>query len=184
MSSVSESAVERRVRAWLDSFVVGLNLCPFARPVVASESLRISICDANQLQTVAQRFLTELDLISQSPESEIATTLLVIPNALADFNEYLSFIENAEALIEEQGVADVIQLASFHPHYQFEGEQANSASHFTNRSPYPIIHFLREEMMTKLLADFPHPEQIPQRNIKTLQTIGRAQIEQQWNELW
>ena len=98
MSSVSESAVERRVRAWLDSFVVGLNLCPFARPVVASESLRISICDANQLQTVAQRFLTELDLISQSPESEIATTLLVIP---AMTNEYLG-IENAEALIEEQ----------------------------------------------------------------------------------
>ena len=170
--------VEQQVRAWLDHFVVGLNLCPFARPVVASAALRISICDAKQLQQVAEAFMAELDLIQQSPESDIATTLLVLPNALNDFEEYLSFIENAEALIDQMGLAGIIQLASFHPDYQFEAEPAESASHFTNRSPYPLIHFLREEMMERVLENVPHPKQIPQRNIQKLEAMGRGAVEQ------
>ncbi len=170
--------VEQQVRAWLDHFVVGLNLCPFAGPVVASEALRISICDSKKLQQVAEAFMAELDLIQQSSESDIATTLLVLPNALNDFEEYLSFIENAEALIDQMGLTGVIQLASFHPDYQFEAEPAESASHFTNRSPYPIIHFLREEMMERVLENVPHPEQIPQRNIQKLEAMGRGAVEQ------
>jgi hypothetical protein len=170
--------VEQQVRAWLDHFVMGLNLCPFARPVVASEALRISICDAKQLQQVAEAFMAELDLIQQSPESDIATTLLVLPNALNDFEEYLSFIENAEVLIDQMGLTGVIQLASFHPDYQFEAEPSDSASHFTNRSPYPVIHFLREEMMERVLENVPHPEQIPQRNIQKLEAMGHGAVEQ------
>ena len=170
--------VEQQVRAWLDHFVVGLNLCPFARPVVASAALRISICDSKQLQQVAEAFMAELDLIQQSPESDIATTLLVLPNALNDFEEYLSFIENAEALIDQMGLTGVIQLASFHPDYQFEAESSDSASHFTNRSPYPLIHFLREEMMERVLENFPNPEQIPQCNIQKLEAMGHGAVEQ------
>ena len=183
MSSTAISLVEQHVRAWLESFVVGLNLCPFARPVVASDALRITVFESDELQQVAETFMAELDLIQQSPESEIATSLLVLPNALNDFEEYLSFIENAEALIEEMDLAGIIQLASFHPDYQFSGEPAESASHFTNRSPYPVIHFLREEMMERVLEDFPEPEAIPQRNIQTLEDIGRAEIEKRWNSL-
>lgn len=170
--------VEQQVRAWLDHFVVGLNLCPFARPIVASAALRISICDSKQLQQVAEAFMAELDLIQQSPESDIATTLLVLPNALNDFEEYLSFIENAEALIDQMGLTGVIQLASFHPDYQFEAESSDSASHFTNRSPYPLIHFLREEMMERVLENFPNPEQIPQCNIQKLEAMGHGAVEQ------
>ena len=170
--------VEQQIRAWLDHFVVGLNLCPFARPVVASAALRISICDAKQLQQVAEAFMAELDLIQQSPESDIATTLLVLPNALNDFEEYLSFIENADALIDQMDLTGIIQLASFHPDYQFEAEPSDSVSHFTNRSPYPLIHFLREEMMERVLENVPHPEQIPQRNIQKLEAMGRGAVEQ------
>jgi hypothetical protein len=169
--------VEEQVRAWLDDFVVGLNLCPFARPVVASKALRISICDSGDLQQVAESFVAELELIQQSSESAIATTLLVLPNALNDFEQYLSFIENAETLIDEIGLCGTIQLASFHPDYQFEGEPADSASHFSNRSPFPLIHFLREDMMERVLENFPNPEQIPQRNIETLEAMGREDVE-------
>ena len=175
--------VEQQVRAWLDQFVVGLNLCPFARPVVTSDMMRLTICSSDQLQQVAEMFMAELDLIQRSPESEVATTLLVLPKALADFEEYLSFIENAEALIEEMDLVGTIQLASFHPDYQFGGEPKDAVSHYTNRSPYPLIHFLREDMMERALKSYPNPEKIPETNIQKLETIGHAQIEKRWNSL-
>lgn len=175
--------IEKHIRAWLESFIVELNLCPFARPVVASDSLRIAVCESEDLNQLHRAFLVELDLIQQSSEQEIATTLLVMPNALADFDEYLMFIDNAEALIEELGLDGTIQLASFHPEYLFDGEAEDSASHFSNRSPYPVIHFLREEMLSNVLEEFPNPEQIPLRNISTLEKIGRAEIELRWQKL-
>ena len=175
--------IEKHIRAWLESFIVGLNLCPFARPVIASDGLRIAICESEDLDQLHRAFLTELDLIQQSKEQEIATTLLVMPNALTDFDDYLMFIDNAEALIEELGLDGTIQLASFHPDYLFDGETEDSASHFSNRSPYPVIHFLREEMLTDALEEFPNPEQIPLRNISTLEKIGRAEIELRWQKL-
>jgi hypothetical protein len=175
--------VDRRVRAWLQRFVVGLNLCPFARPVVNSEALRVVVCEATQHQDITAVFMTELDLIQRSSESIVATTLLAIPYALCDFEEYLDFIEEAESLLEEVGLSGVIQLASFHPEYQFEGEPAASAGHYTNRAPFPLIHFLREEMMTRVLDQFPDPEQIPQRNIQRLEVMGVATIEEMLKSL-
>ena len=177
------SVFEQPIRDWLQSFIVELNLCPFARPVVASEALRITVCESEDLNQLNHAFLIELDLIQQSSALEIATTLLVIPNALASFDEYLMFIDNAEALIEELALDGTIQLASFHPDYLFEGEAEDSASHFSNRSPYPVIHFLREDMLSNALDEFPNPEQIPQRNISTLEKIGRAEIELRWEKL-
>jgi hypothetical protein len=113
----------------------------------------------------------------------VATTLLAIPYALRNFEEYLGFIEEAESLLEAVGLSGVIQLASFHPAYQFEGEPAESAGHYTNRAPFPLIHFLREEMMTRALDQFPDPEQIPQRNIQRLEAMGVATIEQMLKSL-
>lgn len=175
--------IEKHIRAWLESFIVELNLCPFARPVVASDALRVAICESEDLDQLHRTFLTELDLIQQSSEEEIATTLLVMPNALANFDNYLIFLDNAEALIEELGLDGTIQLASFHPEYLFDGEAEDSASHFSNRSPYPVIHFLREDMLFNALDEFPNPEQIPLRNISTLEKIGRAEIESRWQKL-
>lgn len=183
MPSEALTVAEQRTKAWLDSFVVGLNLCPFARPVIVSEGLRLTLNESSQVEGILHGFLTELELISSSDETEIATTLLVVPNALANFEEYLGFVELAEELIEEADLEGVIQLASFHPDYRFDGEPEDSASHFTNRSPYPMIHFLREEMMERVLGEFPDSEQIPQQNIQTLETIGRSEIERRWNSL-
>ena len=173
---------EQQLRAWLDDFVIDLNLCPFASSVIASDGLRIAVCESDQLQQVAETFVAELELIERSPESAIATTILALPNALLDFEDYLSFIDNAEALLEDSGNDSVIQLASFHPDYQFDGEALEAVSHFTNRSPYPLIHFLRVDMMATALATFPNPEAIPERNIATLEELGRPEIESRWNK--
>jgi hypothetical protein len=183
MSPLAYSPVEKRTRAWLDSFVVGLNLCPFARPVIAAGGLRLTVCESGKLDDIAASYLQELNQICDSPEFEIATSLLVLPAGLEDFETYLDFVDNANHLLEDQGLAGIIQLASFHPQYQFDGELEGATSHFTNRSPYPMIHFLREEMMERLLNDFPNPEQIPQRNIETLDAINVAELQQRLDNL-
>lgn len=181
---MSESGcAEQQTRRWLEEFVVGLNLCPFARPVLGSDQLRIAICkDAGDtpLQTF---FLTELDRLQSTPESEIATSLLIFTGALASFSDYLDFLDHAQELVYQSGLEGVVQLASFHPDYQFEGEAENAASHYSNRSPWPTIHLLREDMLARALVDFPDPEGIPERNIATLDELGAAELHKRWEAM-
>lgn len=167
----------RHVQDWLSEFVVGLNLCPFARPLLGEPCLRIAICEEKSGAALHNAFLRELDLLQASPEQEIATTLLVFVQALRDFDTYLDFVAGAQDLLVEAGLEGVVQLASFHPQYRFAGEPKNAASHYSNRSPYPIIHLLREDMLSRVLEDFVGPERIPERNIKALNAIGAAELE-------
>jgi hypothetical protein len=177
-------ATERHVRNWLEVFVVGLDLCPFARPVLTGDSLRICISEVVTPEDLRLVFLQELDLLQNTPEREIATTLLVCPACLADFDDYLEFLDDAQALVLAAGLEGLVQLASFHPNYQFEGESPESPGNFSNRSPYPIIHLLRENMLTRVLAEFPDPERIPERNIETLEGLGLESIESRWEKLF
>tara|TARA_E500000331_G_scaffold91155_1_gene87142 strand:- start:282 stop:764 length:483 start_codon:yes stop_codon:yes gene_type:complete len=160
-----------------------LNLCPFAGPVIAADGLRLTVFQSSALEDIAAIYLKELHLICHSPESKIATTLLVLPVGLEDFEVYLDFVDNATDLLGDQGLAGTIQLASFHPQYHFGGELEEANSHFTNRSPYPMIHFLRQEMVARLLVDFSNPEEIPQRNIETLEAIDAAELQQRLDNL-
>ena len=180
--------VEKQVRAWLETFVVGLNLCPFARPYVepgspSAHKLRIEVCRDAQWQELPRALLQELDTLQSRPEKEIATTLLVFPNALQSFEEYLDFLAEAEELLTMAGLEGLIQLASFHPDYVFEGEPPDAASHYSNRAPYPAIHLLREDMMERVLQDYPNPENIPVDNIKTLENIGSGELKARWQRL-
>lgn len=173
--------VEKQVRAWLEAFVVGLNLCPFARPFVLenqplSQGLRIALCPDTEAESLQRAFLRELDTLQSSPEQEVGTTLLVFPAALRSFEKYLNFLADAQELLAEAGLEGHVQLASFHPDYEFEGEEPGAASHFSNRAPYPIIHILREDMMERVLRDFPNPETIPIENIQTLENIGAEEL--------
>ena len=177
--------VEKHVRAWLEAFVVGLNLCPFARPFVnegssLASTLRISICKEHQPEALHRVFLEELNIIQGCSEREVATTLLVFPEALSSFEEYLDFFGDAQELLVQAGLEGLFQLASFHPEYEFEGEEPGAASHFSNRAPYPIIHLLREDMMERVLQDFPNPEKIPGDNIKTLDSLGSEAVRALW----
>lgn len=172
------------IRAWLAEIVVGLNLCPFARPLLGADQLRIEICSETAFEPMRMAFLHELDLLQRSSEEEIATTLLAFPLALGNFRDYLDFLEDAQAWLVEAGLEGVVQLASFHPHYQFAGEPPAAPGHFSNRSPYPIIHLLRENMLTRALADGADPDQIPLRNIATLEAIGSEQLGLRWRQLF
>ncbi len=151
--------------------------------MIAADGLRLTVFQSSALEDIAEIYLKELHLICHSPESKIATTLLVLPVGLEDFQVYLGFVDNANDHLEDQGLAGTIQLASFHPQYHFDGELEGANSHFTNRSPYPMIHFLRQEMMTRLLADFPNPEEIPQRNVETLEAINAGELQQRLDNL-
>ena len=176
--------VERHIRRWLEDFVVGLNLCPFARPLLGAQSLRIAVSGETGLAMLHRVFLLELDLLQRSTEQEVATTLLVFPNALNQFEDYLLFLEDAQDLLRESGLEGLVQLASFHPDYRFAGEAPQAASHYSNRAPYPIVHLLREDMLTRALEDFSDPERIPERNIESLTAIGVDELEQRWQALF
>ena len=175
---------ERRIRVWLDDFVVGLNLCPFARPLLGAANLRIAVCPETAPVLLRAALLRELDLLQRSPEQDIATTLLAFPAALQDFEDYLQFFSQAQDLLTDAGLEGLVQLASFHPHYRFAGEQAGAASHYSNRAPYPLIHLLREDMLSRALGDYADPEQIPARNIANLTDIGVAELERRWQAMF
>lgn len=181
---VAPATARAHIQAWLTEFVVGLNLCPFARPVLLADSLRIEICNLTDSRELLNAFLLELDLLQRSSEAQIATTLLVFPMALGDFQDYLDFLDDAQALLAEAGLEGVVQLASFHPHYQFAAEPASAPSHYSNRSPYPVIHFLREDMLSRVLAEGADPDEVPLRNIATLDTIGSKELQRRWGQLF
>ena len=177
------SAAAGHTRRWLDEFVVGLNLCPFARPLLDDPALRIAVCDATAHEDLQRTFLTELDLLQSAPESAIATSLLVFSAALGDFEDYLRFLDQAQYLLESAGLDGLVQLASFHPDYLFEGEAPDAASHYSNRAPWPTIHFIREDMLSRVLGDYPDPDKIPARNIATLEGLGLEELEKRWKSL-
>jgi uncharacterized protein len=172
------------IRRWLDDFVVGLNLCPFARPLLGAPNLRIALCEDTDLAAMRRAFLLELDLLQRSSEQDVATTLLAFPNALQDFEDYLDYLEDAQGLLHDAGLDYLVQLASFHPDYRFAGEAPDAASHYSNRAPYPIIHLLREDMLTRALADFVDPQRIPDRNIETLNGMGSEELARRWQALF
>jgi uncharacterized protein len=161
---------------WLQAVVVGLNLCPFAAPVITAKQLHIDVCDQQQLELLAAAILKQLDLLQQSAESDIATSLLVFSRGLKDFNAYLDLLDTANDLLSQAGLEGVIQIASFHPDYCFHGVEEDDVSNYSNRSPYPMLHFIREAQLSRVLDYYPNPEQIPEDNIRRLRALGKEQL--------
>ena len=183
-SSQPGEAAAAAIQCWLEEFVVGLNLCPFARPLLGEDSLRIALCESEAPADLRPAFLQELDLLQRTSEEEVATILLAFPAALQDFEQYLAFLDQCQELVHCAGLEGLVQLASFHPHYLFADEAAEAASHYSNRSPYPMIHLLREDMLSRVLGDDADAELIPARNIETLQGIGVAELALRWQALF
>lgn len=165
--------VESLAREWVETMVVGLNLCPFASPVVRKNTLRYAVCSDIGEEALSEAFLNELDLIQSADEEEIATTLLVMPNAVKDFYDYLDLLDHFERLLKQSGLSGIFQLASFHPQYLFGGVDPNDLSHWTNRSPYPMIHIIREGQMSRVLTSYKDPDEIPERNIQLMHELGK-----------
>lgn len=159
-------------RRWIEQLVVGENLCPFAAPVLRDELLRIVVCDSADEVAQMRALLRELDRLQSVPEDELATTIVVYPAGLDDFDDYLDFLAVAEHLLEEAGLDGTLQIASFHPDYCFDGIAPDDVSNYTNRSPYPMLHLLREDMLERALRHFPQPESIPERNVERMRELG------------
>ena len=175
--SIAHQDVVKNTRRWLDQMVVGLNLCPFSSSVIAREQVYYAVCDATTDAQLQQFYLTELQRLLGANENDISTSLLMFTQGLEEFSDYLDLLDWFQNLLEQADLTEHVQLASFHPQYQFEGVAVDDLSNFTNRSPYPTIHLLRQDQMTKALAHVLEPEKIYLDNIKTLNKLGRRQIE-------
>ncbi|MFY0616954.1 MAG: DUF1415 domain-containing protein [Shimia sp.] len=169
--------VVKNTRRWLDQMVVGLNLCPFSPSVIARNQVHFAVCDATTDAPLKQFFVNELQRLLETNENDVATSLLMFTQGMEDFDDYLELLDWFQQLLEQADLTEHVQLASFHPQYQFEGVAADDLSHFTNRSPYPTIHLLRQDQMTKVLAHVSDPEKIYLDNIETLNKLGRRQVE-------
>ena len=159
-------------RAWVDHAVIGLNLCPFARAVQFKNQIRYAVSDATDPDALLATVREELHLLAGAEPARVETTLLIHPYVLASFLDFNDFLGEADAAVEELGYAGVLQVASFHPQYQFAGTAADDVTNATNRSPYPTLHLLREESIDRAVAAFPEANAIYEHNIRTLQALG------------
>ncbi|HJW47141.1 MAG TPA: DUF1415 domain-containing protein [Lysobacter sp.] len=160
-------------RRWLERAVIGLNLCPFAKAVYVKQQVRFVLSEACDEDALLQVLHDELQRLHAADPEQIDTTLIVHPRVLGDFLAYNDFLDRADGLIAELGLEGEIQIASFHPDYQFAGTAADDVSNCTNRSPFPTLHLLREASVERAVAAFPDPDAIVERNITTLEKLGR-----------
>lgn len=161
---------EQLTREWVTRLVVGEGLCPFASPVLSG--LMIEVCHSDDLDQVTQSFMALLEQVAKADVEALPTALFVVPNALQTFDEYWNWSLICEELSAQMGHEGVLQLATFHPHYCFEGEDEEDASNFTNRSPFPMLHIIREADIEMALASVNFPERIPERNQKHMRRMG------------
>jgi len=160
-------------RRWVERAVIGLNLCPFAKAVAAKGQVRYVLSAASTPEALLEALGEELSLLRDTPAEQIDTTLIVHPHVLADFLDYNDFLDLADALVAELDLEGVLQVASFHPQYQFAGTAPDDVDNCTNRSPWPTLHLLREDSVARAVAAFPDADAIVGRNIATLQRLGR-----------
>jgi uncharacterized protein len=172
---MSDNSVVTITRAWVDSVVVGLNLCPFARREIATGRVRFAATAANSEESLLEELQAELELLDK--DNSVETTLLIHPNTLQKFSDYNQFLERAEELLRRQGFEGTYQIASFHPDYQFSQTGEDDAENYTNRSPFPMLHIIKEESIRAALDNYPDSGEIPERNIRLLQNMGYAKVQ-------
>jgi hypothetical protein len=171
---MSEEEVISQTRLWLEKAVIGLNLCPFAKAVYVKNQVRLVVSRARHADDLLEELDRELDLLVATPADEIDTTLLIHATLFEDFLDFNDFLEVADGVVEEHGLEGVIQLASFHPRFQFDGTEPDDISNYTNRAPFAMLHLLREDSVEKAVEAFPEAEAIFEENIKTLEKLGHA----------
>jgi uncharacterized protein len=174
MSSTNVEAL-RLTRQWLEQVVVGLGLCPFAAKPLLEKRIRIELCDCTNELDLLEKLHDELSLLNERPASELETTLLVMSNMLSDFADYNQFLDRVDALLAQFGWEGQYQVASFHPQYCFAGVDPADAENLTNRSPFPVLHLIREASLAAVLAHVEHPEQIPEDNIRRMHALSAEQ---------
>ncbi len=166
-----------QTRTWVERFVVGLDVCPFARRELERDSIRYVPVSAASFERALLALIDECRRLDD--DAGIETTLVVLTDGVEDFDDYLDLLGLAEALLDDQGYEGVYQLASFHPDYCFDGVAEDDPANYTNRSPYPMLHLLRETGVEQALSRFVHPERIPERNVETMKRLGNQALAEQ-----
>ena len=169
---MTDDEVLAQTRHWLEVAVIGLNLCPFAKAVYVKNQVRLVVSKARHADDLLEELDRELDLLVATPASETDTTLLIVPTLFEDFLDFNDFLEVAEGVVDEHELEGVIQLASFHPQFQFDGTEPGDISNYTNRAPFAILHLLREDSVERAVAAFPQADAIFEQNIATLTALG------------
>jgi uncharacterized protein len=175
----SDDDIIALTRAWVDEAVIGLNLCPFAKAVQVKQQIRYVISHAEQETDLQKDLTNELIHLRDSNPETLDTTLLILPRVLQDFLDYNNFLDTADATLVEHELEGEIQIASFHPDYQFADTEVTDIDNYTNRSPFPILHLLRESSIDRAVESFPDASAIFDRNVATMRRLGL----EGWNQL-
>lgn len=171
MPPVAEDPIAR-TRQWMERAVIGLNLCPFAKAVAVRDQVRFVLSEATTPEALLEDLARELVYLRDADPGQTDTTLLVHPQVLGDFLDYNDFLDLADALVEDLDLEGVLQVASFHPDYRFADAEVDDIGNFTNRSPYPALHLLREDSVSRAVEAYPDPGVIVERNLRTLRALG------------
>ena len=171
-SDLDHDAVIAATVHWMEKAVIGLNLCPFAKAVHVKRQIRYVVSDASTPEALLEQLMDELQHLADADPEQLDTTLLIHPNVLQDFEDYNEFLDVADAALEDMGFDGELQVASFHPDYQFADTEKNDIDNYTNRSPYPTLHLLREESVERAVDAFPEAAEIFEKNIATLRALG------------
>ena len=175
MQTSDDDEIARAVRRWVETVVVGLNLCPFAQRELANGRVRFAVTAATSEAQLSLALADELTLLQNNPGIE--TTLLIHPLVLEDFGAYNQFLDLVDRLLRQLNLEGVYQVASFHPQYQFAGTAPDDAENHTNRSPYPMLHLIREGSLERAIREFPGVDEIPTRNIRLMNDLGKEKLQ-------
>lgn len=167
-----EQQVSEDVRQWLENVVIGLNLCPFAAKPFSERRVRIHVSAANTEEALLDDLQAELERLSDTPVAELETTVMAIPHMLENFDDYNQFLDLVDLWLEQFGWDGELQVASFHPDYQFADTEPDDAGNLTNRAPWPLLHLIREDSLEAVLAHFPDVDEIPERNIARMKALS------------
>lgn len=172
---LNQKQIIESIRQWVETVVIGLNLCPFAKEELVNNRIRFALTNAATEGQLLIDLQAELELLND--DETIETTLLIHPQVLVDFYHYNQFLNDADRLLVATSLEGIFQIASFHPDYQFGGTEPGDAENYTNKSPYPMLHLLREASLERAIASYPEAGQIPERNIALMETMGRDKLE-------
>ena len=170
--AIDRDAVVAETVTWVEKAVIGLNLCPFAKAVHVKQQIRYVVCDADTPEALLEKLMEELQYLADADPEKVDTTMLIHPNVLTDFEDYNEFLDVADAALEELELDGELQVASFHPDYQFADTHKNDIDNYTNRSPFPVLHLLRESSIDRAVAAYPEASAIFERNIATMRDLG------------
>jgi len=178
-TTVTNEEAIAATKLWLEKAVIGLNLCPFAKGVHVKGQIRYFVSAAQTPDKLLKDVMSELEVLAEASREKIDTILLIHPHVLTDFLDYNDFLEVVDAALEELDLAGELQVASMHPQYQFADTEFDDITNYTNRSPYPTLHLIREVSIDEAVAAFPEAEMIFERNIETMRKLGH----EGWNAL-